>query len=163
MRSVAIRLLAACTLTLHAQQASDPFLQRLTGHWNASGTMGGDPVGYRINASWVLNDRFLLIDLSDTAKVPQYQAQVYIGYDSLSERYVAHWLDSFGARFAETLGYGTRTGDTLSFRFEYPDGPFINAFMFDPAARSWRMHCTTKNSKGDRVVFGDIRSEAVER
>jgi hypothetical protein len=44
----------------------------------------------------------------------------------MSERYVAHWIDVFGGRFSETLGYGKRAGDEIDFIFEYPDGPFVS-------------------------------------
>jgi hypothetical protein len=45
-----------------------------------------------------------------------------MGYDTTSERYVLHLLDIFGARYSETLGFGTRDGKAIRFVFEYPDG-----------------------------------------
>jgi hypothetical protein len=36
------------------------------------------------------------------------QAWIFLGFDHRSERYVAHWIDMFGGRASETLGFGTR-------------------------------------------------------
>jgi hypothetical protein len=54
-----------------------------------------------------------------------------IGYDNMSERYVVHWIDVFGVRFSETLGYGKRVGNEIDFIFEYPDGPFRTNLIWD--------------------------------
>lgn len=148
-----------CGTTFAQAPPRDAFLDQLVGTWQASGTVAGERIGYSIEAKWTLQDNFLEIDLTDTAKAPQYMAQVYIGYDAAGKRYVMHWLDLFGARYSETLGYGTLKDNTIAFRFEYPDGPFINAFSYDRATHTWTMHSTTKNSKGDWEVFGDIRME----
>ncbi len=56
--------------------------------------------------------------MKDVNIPPQYEALVFLGYDNASERYVAHWIDVFGGRFSETLGYGTRSGDSIKFIFE---------------------------------------------
>mgnify|MGYP001018559056 CR=1 FL=1 len=157
MRAILPILSLACATLLRAQAPPrDPFLDQLVGTWQASGTVAGERIGYDIQAKWILQDNFLAIDLTDTAKAPQYMAHVSIGYDAPSKRYVMHWLDIFGARSSETLGYGTLQDNTIAFRFEYPDGPFINAFTFDRSARTWTSHATTKNSKGEWEVFSDI-------
>lgn len=134
----------------------DPLLEKITGTWSATGNIGGDNIAYHLEAHWVLNHQFIELSMVDTAATPQYAANVFIGYDCVSERYVAHWIDNFGARFSETLGYGTRTGQSLAFRFEYPEGPFINQFIYNIETDTWQFHTTTKNSKGVWVTFGDI-------
>jgi len=112
----------------------DTLFERLTGQWAMTGTVRGRPVTYALRVDWVLNHQFLRLDMRDVADPPAYQATVYIGYDNTSERYVAHWLDAFGGRFSETLGYGQRTGTAVRFVFEYPDGPFHTTFTLDPRA-----------------------------
>jgi len=134
----------------------DPLLEKITGKWTVSGDIGGEKIGYHFMAAWELNHQFIELSIADTALHPQYTAKVFIGYDCISERYVAHWLDNFGGRFSETLGYGCKTGNSIEFRFEYPDGPFINKFIYNNNKDSWQFHTTTKNSKGDWVVFGDM-------
>ncbi|NVN94930.1 MAG: DUF1579 family protein [Bacteroidetes bacterium] len=135
---------------------NDPLLEKIIGNWNVSGQIHGDNITYNFNASWELNHQFVVLSFADTAKLPQYTAKVFIGYDCISERYVAHWLDNFGGRFSETLGYGINSGQNIEFRFEYPDGPFINKFMYDNKADTWQFHTTTKNNKGSWVSFGDM-------
>lgn len=157
LRSI-ILLLTCCTgLVLSAQApARDAFLDHLAGQWNATGTIGGDRVGYTITAQWTLENNFLRVELRDTARTQPYMADVYIGYETEKKRYVMHWMDTFGTRSSETLGYGTLNGNTIAFRFDYPDGPFINAITFDTASRTWHFHSTMRNSKGEQEVFGDI-------
>ena len=144
------------TLKCNDNRFDDPLLQNIIGTWNVTGQIGGDKVTYNFAGSWELNHQFISLTFADTAKQPQYTAKVFIGYDCISERYVAHWLDNFGGRFSETLGYGSKVKNTIEFRFEYPQGPFINKFIYDNTADTWQFHTTTKNSKGIWVTFGDI-------
>src|SRR3954447_15321599 len=102
----------------------DELLDKLVGTWKLTGKMTGRTVENSVRAEWVLNHQFLLVHMKDVAVPAAYEAMVYIGYDNASERYVVHWLDNFGGRFSETLGYGTRFGNSIKFVFEYPDGPF---------------------------------------
>ncbi len=101
------------------------------------GAVRSSPVTYSLHVEWVLNHQFLKLEIRDVADPPAYQATVYVGYDNASERYVAHWLDAFGGRFSETLGFGKRSGAAILFVFEYPDGPFHTSFTLDPKAKRW--------------------------
>ena len=134
----------------------DTLLEKIIGQWAASGKIGGDNIAYNFVAKWELNHQFIELTFADTAKQPQYTAKVFIGYDYTSEKYVVHWLDNFGGRFSETLGYGIKSGQIIEFRFEYPEGPFINKFIYDSKNDTWQFHTTTKNDKGVWVTFGDI-------
>ncbi|MCX6306605.1 MAG: hypothetical protein NT040_16695 [Bacteroidetes bacterium] len=135
---------------------NDPLLEKIIGTWNVTGQIGKDKITYNFKASWELNHQFVELAFSDTAVQPQYTAMVFIGFNCISERYVAHWLDNFGGRFSETLGYGIKLGQSIEFRFEYPDGPFMNKFIYDEKAGNWQFHTTTKNRKGDWITFGDM-------
>ncbi|NVO18629.1 MAG: hypothetical protein HXX13_02965 [Bacteroidetes bacterium] len=150
------------TIKCNENKFEDPFLENIIGSWDATGKIGTDPVAYHFTGNWELNHQFILLSFADTARQPQYIARVYIGVDCVSERYVVHWLDNFGGRFSETLGYGTRSGDSIPFRFEYPDGPFINTFTYDNSLDSWQFHSETKNSKGIWEPFGDIYLKRVK-
>jgi hypothetical protein len=99
---------------------------KMVGHWTMNGTLMGQPTTRTVQAKWVLNHQFLGTHEwgppdPKTGK-PQYEAMPVIGYDNMSERYVAHWIDVFGGRFSETLGYGKHVGNEIDFIFEYPDG-----------------------------------------
>jgi hypothetical protein len=140
----------------------DALFEKIIGKWSGSGKVGSDSIGYDIEASWELNHQFIELTISDTTTIPQYSAKVYISYDCISERYVVHWLDTFGARYSETLGYGTKKGHSVAFRFEYPNGPFINKFIYDNENDTWRFYSTTKSNTGEWVNFGDIRLRKIK-
>jgi len=136
----------------------DSLFDGLAGTWFMSGAVGTRPAGYSLHADWVLNHQFLRLEMRDTAQVPAYQAIVFIGRDNMSERYVAHWLDVFGGRWSETLGYGTRTGQAVEFIFEYPDGPFRTTFA-QSAGGSWSVQMRQRNSAGRWQVFAHYSLE----
>lgn len=117
----------------------DSLLDQLTGKWSMTGDMRGQPQTYTFTAEWVLHHQFLRLEM----KGAQYEAVSYIGYDNASERYVAHWIDIFGGRVSETLGYGKREGNTIHFVFEYPDGPFRSDYTLDPKG-GWKIDMTQK-------------------
>ena len=133
--AVAVTLVCGVATSLVSQQPTlrDATLDALQGRWLLAGHVQGDSVNYHGYGEWVLGHQFLRLNLRDVAVPPQYEAHVYIGWDAERKQYVAHWLDVFGGRFAETLGYGTLEGDELRFRFEYPDGPFRTTFILRKA------------------------------
>lgn len=138
----------------------DELLDKMAGCWKLSGKVAGRAANHSVDAGWVLNHQFLKIDESDVAAPAEggvrYEAMVFVGYDNASERYVAHWIDVFGGRFSETLGYGKRSGNEIQFVFEYPDGPFHTTFRWIPeaGARQWLM--MTKDQQGKWTGFGDM-------
>jgi hypothetical protein len=66
-------------------------------------------------------------------------------------------MDTFGGRFSETLGYGTRDGNQIKFVFEYPDGPFHNSYRWNPADKSWQWLMEQKDKDGKWSPFADLR------
>jgi hypothetical protein len=106
-----------------------------------------------------LNHQFLRIHekaVDPKAGDPPYEAIVMVGYDNTSERYVAHWLDIFGGRFSETLGYGQRRENAVEFLFEYPDGPFRTTFRWLPDKKQWQWVMKTKGKNGQWTDFGTM-------
>jgi len=140
------------------RQFHDDLLDNLQGHWTLKGAIAGHPGDAELDAAWVLNHQFLKIHERGTAAIPGrplYEAEVYVGYDNASERYIIHWIDIYGGRFSEALGYGARTGNSIKFIFEYPDGPFHNTFTWIPESKSWRFLLEQKNDAGKWGVFAD--------
>jgi hypothetical protein len=136
----------------------DDLLDNLQGRWTLKGTITGHPGDAELDAVWVLNHQFLKVHEKGTSTIPgrpPYEAEIYIGYDNASERYVAHWIDIYGGRFSETLGYGTRSGNSIKFIFEYPDGPFHNTFTWNSESKTWRFLLEQRNDAGKWVVFAD--------
>lgn len=133
----------------------DELLDNLAGDWKLTRKMRGQTVENSVRAEWVLNHQFLLVHMQDDSRPPRYEAMVFIGYDNGSERYVAHWIDVFGGRFSETLGYGQRSTNTIKFVFEYPDGPFHNTFTWLPETKSWIFLMEQKDPAGKWKVFAE--------
>lgn len=77
--------------------------------------------------------------------------------DNTSDRYVVHWLDLFGGRTSETLGYGTPVANGIRFVFEYPDGPFVTTFSFDAGTGHWSTLMRQKNARGEWTTFATER------
>ena len=132
----------------------------MTGDWSLTGPVMSQQAHHRVHAEWILNRQFLRIEESTAPDAPKserrYDAVWFLGYDSVSERYVIHLLDGFGARFSETLGYGTRTGNQLQFVFEYPDGPFHTTFLWSPEGDKWEWQMEQKGKDGNWGQFADL-------
>ena len=136
----------------------DDLVDKLVGDWALTGKLMGKPAKQSLSVRWVLNHQFQEVHFTAPAdparKEPPYEALVYLGYDNASERYVMHWIDIFGGRFSETLGYGTRTGDSIKFVFEYPDGPFHTTFTF--ASGNWNILMRQKDKAGKWMTFAEL-------
>ena len=133
----------------------DDLLDNLAGDWKLSRKIRGQSAESSVKAEWVLNHQFLLVHMRDVSTPPNYEAMIFIGYDNASERYVAHWIDVFGGRVSETLGYGKRSGTTIKFVFEYPDGPFHNTFTWNPETKGWSFLMEQKDPAGTWKVFAE--------
>src|SRR5262249_22588834 len=131
----------------------DDLLDNLVGKWIVTRKIRGKEVQNTLEAEWVLNHQFLELHMKDTASPPDYEAKVFMGYDSTSERYVAHWIDVYGGRFSETLAYGRRDGDSILLSFEYPDGPFHNKLIWNAPMKTWTFMMERKNASGQWVPF----------
>src|SRR5437762_2105591 len=133
----------------------DDLLDKLAGNWKSTGKIGNRVVEYQITSDWALKHQFLEVHMTDAANPPAYEARVFIGYDNASERYVAHWIDVFGGRWSETLGFGTRSGNSIKFVFEYPDGPFHTMFTWLPETGSWKLMMQQKEKSGNWAMFAE--------
>ncbi len=135
----------------------DTLLNKLSGHWQGDGIVGGDTVHYSIDGSWELNHQFFLLQLVDESTPPHYIAHVYIGYDCPQNQYIVHWLDNFGGQFSETLGHAGKGTTHIDFLFDYPEGLFKNIFSYNRDMNTWNFHSTSKNTAGEWTLFGDIQ------
>ncbi|TDM09005.1 MAG: hypothetical protein C4K60_06520 [Ideonella sp. MAG2] len=130
----------------------DDLISNMEGRWSVTRQIRGTTVHNELNASWALAHQFLQVHMKDTQVPARYEALVLIGYVYSSQEYVAHWTDSFGAKFS-AVGRGKRTGNMIEFRFEYPDGPFFNTFTWDPLSKTWQLRMESQASDGKRSLF----------
>lgn len=136
---------------------NDRLLDEMVGKWKIIGKIAGQEIEHSAQIDWVLRHQFLQIHFRDVKNHPaEYEALVFIGYDHNSKRYLLHWLDIFGARFSETLGYGTKIGENdIMFSFDYPDGSLNNTLSWDSHGKTWRMRIEQRDEHGRWGVFAD--------
>ena len=134
----------------------DDLISHLEGSWLLTRRIGDRTVRNTLEARWVLLHQFLLLQFRDPETPPRYQADVYIGYSHADQEYVAHWIDNFGGHFS-AAGRGKRRGNSIEFRFDYPNGPFFNTFTWDPATGTWTCHLEAVSKDGIRSTFARDR------
>src|SRR5438105_4233597 len=106
----------------------DDLLDKLIGNWRIVREFENRRAENTAVVEWVLNHQFVRIHMKDVNEPPRYEGHIYIGFNLVEDRYVAHWIDVFGGQFSETLGLGRRDGDVIAFEFRYPDGLLTNLF-----------------------------------
>jgi hypothetical protein len=143
-------VLASSTWGIHAvasgNNADDAYLDHLQGSWVMDGTYAGKPVRYRADGQRVLKGGFLKIHMIDAASPPQYEADLFLGFDQKANDYIAHWLDNFGAAGARVVARGERQGQSLVVTFPYAEGAFRDTFTWQPAAKSWSLLMESQRS-----------------
>jgi len=163
--SLLLAVLLAVPTPIHlAAQAPaewrDDLVDHMIGSWKLQGQVMGRNAHHDVEAEWVLDHQFVRIHEKTSADAPaaekRYEAIWFLGFDQVSERYVLHLLDIFGARFSETLGYATRDGNAIRFVFEYPDGPFRTTYEWSPEKDTWQWLMTQKDKTGKWTTFGDF-------
>ena len=139
----------------------DDLVDHMVGIWKMEGPVMGRPAHHDVQAEWVLGHQFLRIHEITSPDAPpaerRYEATWFLGYDPVSERYVLHLMDVFGARFSETLGYGVREGNEIRFVFEYPDGPFHTRYRWMAEKDSWEWEMKQKDKDGKWGSFADLK------
>jgi len=154
-------LTAICVSAQVAPPWQDPLVDHLAGSWKVEGSVMGHDAHHSLQAEWVLNHQFLRMHEQTSATAPKsehpYEAVWFLGYDTVSDRYVLHLMDVFGARFSETLGYGVREGNQIRFVFEYPDGPFHTTYIWNPENGTWEWQMDQKRADGKWSAFADLK------
>jgi hypothetical protein len=130
---------AQAAVAADAPSADNAYLDGLQGEWQMTGTLLGKPVKYHARGERVLQGGFLRLHMIDLGAAPNYEAELFLGFDALAGDYVVHWLDRFGAAGARVVATGKRTGKTLVVLFPYAEGAFRNTYEFDPKSGSWSL------------------------
>lgn len=130
-------------------------MKQLDGRWHGKGNVMGDSVVYLITGKPILNTMFTEIHMVDVNDPPQYEALVFIGYDSVSKNVFAHWLDSFGGAFSVPHGTGTIRDTKIEFSIPYPTSTFRDTFTFDRKTETWKILI---NSQIDSLTWSQFAS-----
>jgi hypothetical protein len=151
--ALAVRLAAQCA----GPAAMDSLLGHLVGQWQMTGTVRGHPATYSLDAMRVLQGSFVELHMVDVSQPPVYEALVFIGVDSANGRYIAHWLDRFGAAYSIPHANGSARGDTLWLDFPYPSGAFRDTFVYDPGRDGWYFRLEAADSTGGWGPFAEYQ------
>ena len=157
--SILLSLIIAPVLRLAAQSSPaasmDSLLEHFVGAWRMTGSVRGQPVTYAMDGVRVLQRRFVELHMEDVTRPPTYEARVFIGVDSVGGRYIAHWLDRFGAAYSIPHAIGEQHGDTLLLRFAYPDGAFRDTFVYHRQSDWWYFRLEGADSTGGWRLFAE--------
>jgi hypothetical protein len=120
-----------------------PILERLIGHWTMTGKVRGQPATYRLDATWVLQRRFVELHMTDVRHTPpQYEARVFIGPDTVAGRVLGQWLDNFGAAYSVPPARG----------------PFHDTFVYDATTDTWTIRLDAADGAGGWTRFAEYRT-----
>jgi hypothetical protein len=144
---------AAAPAPQTAKSADEAFLDALQGDWIMDGMFGDKPVHYRAEGRRVLQGAFLRLHMIDVESPPQYEAEVFIGFDAKAHDFIAHWLDDFGAAGARVVARGERQGEQLVLLFPYTEGAFRDTLSRQPASGSWSLLLESQSAGGAWSTF----------
>jgi hypothetical protein len=133
----------------------ETYLDALRGPWDMAGSVGGKPVRYNAEGQRVLQGGFLRLHMIDASPPPQYEADVFIGFDHQANDYIAHWLDRFGAAGARVVARGVREGQHLVITFPYAEGAFRDTFIWRPTMQSWTLLLESQAVDGSWSTFAN--------
>ena len=136
------------------QPLQDPFLNNFVGDWRVERNMGKRGVKQTsVRCEWVLNHQFMEFHYGAADAKPEYEAFVFIGFDTAAKSYVCHWVDVFGAKDS-ALGSGKLDDKLLSMDFKFGNGELTNKFTFDPPTKTWTS-LIRQIEKGEWVTFAE--------
>ena len=136
---------------------STQLLGQLASKWDLTGTVMGKPAHYRAEGRWVLNGAWLRFSMIDVATPPDYEAEVYFGYDRKAKDYVAHWLDRFGAAGARVTATGQADEGTLVLLFPYAEGAFRDTLQLAPDGASGTLRLEAQKGDGSWSTFASYQ------
>lgn len=132
------------------------FLDNLEGRWMMTGTMGEVDLRQDVTSRWVLGGSFMQMCFDSVTPqgnpTANYAAVYHIGYNRDDRLYVLHLLDTTEVPTECVMGMGRREGQSIAFRFAYPDAVFTNKFTWVPEQDRWRF-LQTSESEGKTETF----------
>lgn len=164
-RWIAGLLVVAGAVAAGAQSAaSDPMqlLDRLTGEWVLTGTIGGKQTTHDVEARWVLKREYLEIhEVSrekDAKGEPAYEAIVLVSWDAKANEYACLWMDSTagGALTSPVTCRAAPAGDAIPFLFTLSASERLHTtFAYRKASDTWTWTIDDEaNGKTER--FADV-------
>lgn len=101
-----------------------------------------------MEAAPTLQGAFTEVHMNDVQVPSEYEPRVLVGYDLDSKTVIAHWMDSFGAKYSTPHGTGSITGDSIQFTVPYKFGPFHDTLTYNPDRKTWLFVIETSKPDG---------------
>jgi hypothetical protein len=146
-----------------AAAAPEALLDKMTGHWVLTGTIGREPTTHDVDVDWILKREYIRIhEMSrekDAAGGPEYEAWIYIVWDAKKSEYAVLWLDNTAAfNFsAEGIGHAKPDGDRIPMLFRDPDGSGIHTtFSYDRTNDTWSWAIDNADKAGKLSPFARV-------
>ena len=146
-----------------ALSAPDALLDKMTGHWVMTGTIGKKPATHDVDVDWVLKREYIRIhEVSrdkDASGGIAYEAWIYIVWDAKKGEYAVMWLDNTAATnfAAEGVGHAKPDGDRIPFIFKDAEGTGIHTtFAYDRAKDTWSWTIDNLNTSGKSSSFAKL-------
>jgi len=111
------------------------WLARAEGAWKGKSWFQWDPNMPKMHAAVesevesILGGRYTVMHYESEFMGQPYKGVGIVGYDNIKQKYVSIWLESMGT--SPMVSYGTRTGDTITFKseFENPMGEMETMYI----------------------------------
>ena len=146
-----------------AQSAPEALLDKMTGHWVMTGTIGKRSTTHDVDVDWVLKREYIRIHEVSRDKDQSggigYEAWIYVVWDAKQSEYAVMWLDNTAAtNFApEGIGHAKPDGDRIPFIFKDADGSGIQTtFAYDRAKDTWSWTIDNLDKAGKSSSFAKL-------
>ena len=146
-----------------ATSASEALMDKMTGHWVMTGTIGKKATTHDVDVDWVLKRQYIRMHEVSRDKGADggigYEAWIYIVWDPKKSEYAVLWLDNTAATnfAAEGIGHAKPDGDRIAFIFKEADGSGIQTtFAYDRAIDTWSWTIDNVDKSGKPSSFARL-------
>lgn len=162
--ALAFAALAAPTALTQSRSrgAPDALMDKMTGRWVMTGTIGKKSTTHDVDVDWVLKRQYIRIhEVSrdkDAGGGVGYEAWIYLVWDAKKSEYAIMWLDNTAAtNFApEGIGHAKPDGDRLRFIFKDAEGGIHTTFAYDRAKDTWSWTIDNLDKGGKSTPFARL-------
>ena len=146
-----------------ATSAAEALMDKMTGQWVMTGTIGKKATTHDVDVDWVLKRQYIRIhevsrDKDDSGGIG-YEAWIYLVWDATKSEYAVMWLDNTAATNfgAEGIGHAKPDGDRIPFVFKFADGSGIHTtFAYDRAKDTWSWTIDNVDKSGKSSSFAKV-------
>ena len=146
-----------------ATEAPGALLDKMTGRWVLTGTIGKQQTTHDVDVDWILNREYIRIHEASREKTaaggPQYEAWIHIAWDAKKSEYAVLWLDNTAVFTfaADGIGHAKPDGDRIPMRFTDPDGGGIHTtFSYDRTNDTWSWTIDNVDKTGRLSSFAKV-------